>query len=105
MDGKVIFERIKGETNKAVSRLFDKIEAVGKMGSLRLKINGLKGKVKLNKSQIGSIVFSNQERFKDYPEIELFIKKIKELEAEIDKIEEQISEIKDKMEDPEINEE
>ncbi len=46
MDKKELLETIKNEIGNTLTKVFDKVEEVGKVSSIKLKIHGLQNQIK-----------------------------------------------------------
>ncbi len=101
MDKKTFFENIRKEANVTLTKVFDKVEEVGKTSSLKLKITKLRSQIKNYKTEIGEFVYNNKDDFKDMQEIKNYIDRIQETEDEIATKEKQIAELKEKEEEGE----
>jgi predicted RNase H-like nuclease (RuvC/YqgF family) len=100
MEKKELFETIKNEISVTLTKVFDKVEEVGKVSSMKLKIHGLQAQIKDFKNQIGDIVYQNQDDFKHIPEINVFIERIQAIEKDIDEKNSIIDDLKEKEETP-----
>ncbi|MBN2460619.1 MAG: hypothetical protein JXB60_03340 [Candidatus Cloacimonetes bacterium] len=96
MDKKTFFANVMKETNIVLTSVIDKVGEFGRISGLKLQINGLKGKIRYCKRQIGEIACNNKDRFGDFPEIQTYFEKISKLEEEIEIKQEQITEIREK---------
>ena len=99
MDKKAFFENIRKEASTALSKVFDKVEEVSKISALKLKISGLKARIRDQKTEIGNFVYNNQKEFKENAEIQEHIKKIKKFEKEIEAKKILIAKLKEKDEE------
>jgi len=96
MDNNTFFENIRKEANKALSKVFDKVEEVSKTSALKLKISNYRGKIKDYKTEMGEFIISNKKKFSDFPEIIGILDKIKLLEEQIEAKKEQINKLHEK---------
>lgn len=96
MDKKELLETIKNEIGNTLTKVFDKVEEVGKVSGIKLKIHGLQNQVKDFKFQIGEIVYNNQDEFNHIPEIKIFIDRIQQIEKDIDEKNKTIDELQEK---------
>ena len=84
MDNKAFFENIRKEANTVLLKVFDKVEELSKISTLRFKISGLKAQIKDLKMGIGDFVYNNQKEYEGSAKIQEHITKIKEIEKEIE---------------------
>lgn len=96
MERKSVIDNFKNEAKIALSNIIDKIDEVGGISIAKVKIYNLQGKIKNYQILIGDIVYQNQDRFSQYPEIVIYLEKIKNLKKEIEIREEEIIKIKKK---------
>ena len=100
MDKKAFFEMIRDEENTALSKVFDKVEEVSKVSTLKVKNHSLGNQIKDLKAQIGEIVCNNRDDFNHIPEIKVFLDKITAIEDEIEKNNAKIKDFKETEETP-----
>lgn len=101
---KKFFDNVRKEAGVALSKVIGKVEEVGKISGLKLKINSLKSHVKSTKSEIGELVFSNRDKFGQFPEIATLIQKIDEQMVEIEDLEKEIDVLKESVPEEDIKE-
>jgi hypothetical protein len=94
MPDRTYFSGMKKTLHRVANDMFDRVDEITQIGKIRLKIGMMKGEAKDLKYEIGDLVFRSAEQFADYPEITAFINKIRDIDAEIARREEEIAEIK-----------
>ena len=89
-------EKLKNGTNVTLSKVFDNVEKVSKISTMKLKIINLEGKIKNKKTDIGNFVFLNEKKFSEFSEIINLLGNIKEYKNHIIEIENKIDEVRKK---------
>ncbi|MDD3051645.1 MAG: hypothetical protein PHR06_10935 [Candidatus Cloacimonetes bacterium] len=85
---------IKSEINSAISKVFDKVEEVTKVSKTKLKISGIKNKIKDTKLEIGEFIYRNKNLFNN-EEIDVLLQKIQNFESEIAALESELQNMKE----------
>jgi hypothetical protein len=93
MEKRKFFEKMKSDANVTLSKVFNKVEKVSKISSIKLKIVSLDGKIKNKKTNIGNYVFTNENKFSDFPEIIKIISEIKDYKKQIIEFKDHITKI------------
>jgi len=89
---------IKNEINSAISKVFDKVEEVTKVSKTKLKISGIKNKIKETKLEIGDFIVKNKDLFNN-KEIDALLEKIQNFESEITTLESELQNMKEEEHD------
>lgn len=96
---KKFFTTVKKEAGAALHKVIGKVEEVSKISGLKLKQTSLKSHIKSTKTEIGELVFTNRDKFAEYPEIQELLKKIDDYGIEIEDLDKQIEELKEHEEE------
>jgi len=96
MPRKSFFDNVHRDAKVALSKVFDKVEEMGKVSILSLKINSLKTQVSKLKKEIGDHVFIHRKDFENTDELKDLILNIEKLKDKIELKRKQLSELKEK---------
>jgi hypothetical protein len=94
MPDRTYFRGMKQTLHRVANDMFDRVDELTQIGKIRLRIGMMKGEIKDLKYEIGDLVYHNIDQYANSPEILAFMNKIRDIEADLVRNEEEIAAIK-----------